>query len=159
MQAHEIDLAHYNSPSFAVAGAISHTQLLAQALLNSATNKGAVGLKFLNESSSSDMLSGVRDLEKHEEQKFAIIERSESGVCSLTNEQSQRQIIIPIKNTPKALFIRFPGEVLALIGDLLNEKLPLFIFTNRVTFKVSLHFQIGYYEHQRQLMQAQVQHI
>lgn len=57
---------------------------------------------------------------------------------------------------PKSLFLKFPGELLALIGDFLNEKLPLFIFTNKITFKMCLHYQIGYYEHQRQVMSAQV---
>lgn len=46
-------------------------------------------------------------------------------------------------------FLKLPGEALAIIGEFLNEKLPLFIFTNRITFKVSLQYQIGYYEHQR----------
>jgi hypothetical protein len=49
----------------------------------------------------------------------------------------------------KSLLLKLPGEVLALIGDYLNEKLPLLIFTNRLTFKVSMHYQIGYYEYQR----------
>jgi hypothetical protein len=35
-------------------------------------------------------------------------------------------------------FLKLPGEALALVGEYLNEKLPLFIFTNRITFKVSL---------------------
>ena len=52
----------------------------------------------------------------------------------------------------KSSFLKFPGEVLALIGDYLNEKLPVFIFTNRITFKVSLHYQIEYYEQQRQII-------
>jgi hypothetical protein len=43
-----------------------------------------------------------------------------------------------------------------LLGDFLNEKLPLFIFTNRISFKMCLHYQIGYYEYQRQIMVSQV---
>jgi hypothetical protein len=42
-----------------------------------------------------------------------------------------------------------PGEVLSLIGEFLNEKLPIFIFTNRISFKISLQYQIEHYEQQR----------
>jgi hypothetical protein len=59
-----------------------------------------------------------------------------------------------INQAKKSLFLKLPGDILSLLGDFLNEKLPLFIFTNRISFKMSLHYQIGYYEHQRQLMLA-----
>ena len=40
----------------------------------------------------------------------------------------------------KSGFLRLPGAVLSLLGDFLNEKLPLFLFTNRITFKVALQY-------------------
>jgi hypothetical protein len=39
---------------------------------------------------------------------------------------------------PKSSFLKLPGEILSTIGDYLNEKLPIFIFTNRISFKISL---------------------
>lgn len=42
------------------------------------------------------------------------------------------------KRANRTVFLKLPGEVLALIGEFLNEKLPIFIFTNRITFKISL---------------------
>jgi hypothetical protein len=51
--------------------------------------------------------------------------------------------------TNKTSFLKMPGEVLSLIGEFLNEKLPIFIFTNRISFKISLQYQIEHYEQQR----------
>ena len=45
-----------------------------------------------------------------------------------------------------------PGNFYNLIGEFLGEKLPMIIFTNKVSFKVSLSYQIEYYELQRQSM-------
>ena len=44
------------------------------------------------------------------------------------------------------MFLKLPGEVLSLIGEYLNQKLPIFIFSNRISFKIYLQYQIEYYE-------------
>jgi len=46
----------------------------------------------------------------------------------------------------QSAFFKLPGNVFELIGDYLEEKLPLIIFTNRVTFKVSLEYQVSTYD-------------
>lgn len=56
----------------------------------------------------------------------------------------------------KSSFLKLPGEILCLLGDYLNEKLPIFIFTNRISFKISLQWQIEHYEQQRQVVLQQV---
>ena len=49
--------------------------------------------------------------------------------------------------------IKMPGIFYRLIGEFIGEKLPVIIFTSRVSFKVSLAHQIEYYENQRKVMQ------
>ena len=44
------------------------------------------------------------------------------------------------------LLVRLPGYIYKLLGDFLGEKLPLILFTNRVSFKISLSYQIQEYE-------------
>jgi hypothetical protein len=39
-----------------------------------------------------------------------------------------------------------PGNVYSLLGEFLGEKLPLIIFTNRTSFKVSLNHQLKVYD-------------
>lgn len=43
-------------------------------------------------------------------------------------------------------FYKLPGHIFEMIGIYLDEKLPLIIFTNRVTFKVSLEYQLNNYD-------------
>ena len=52
------------------------------------------------------------------------------------------------------------GIFYSLVGEFLGEKLPMIIFTNRISFKISLIHQIEFYENQRQAIlyqQNQVQ--
>ena len=44
------------------------------------------------------------------------------------------------------LMIRLPGSIYRLLGDFLGERLPLILFTNRISFKISLAYQIQEYE-------------
>lgn len=48
--------------------------------------------------------------------------------------------------TNKTIFVKLPGDALSLIGDYLNQKLPIFIFTNRISFKIFLQHSIEFYE-------------
>lgn len=41
---------------------------------------------------------------------------------------------------------KLPGVFYRMVGEFLGEKLPLIIFTNRISFKVSLSHQIEFYE-------------
>ena len=48
------------------------------------------------------------------------------------------------------------GEVLELIGEYLDERLPTFIFTNRISFKTAFQYKIDIYEIQRQILGEQL---
>ncbi len=50
----------------------------------------------------------------------------------------------------RTFFLKLGGEPLTLIAEYLNQKLPIFIFTNRISFKIYLQHQIEFYEQQRQ---------
>ena len=56
-----------------------------------------------------------------------------------------KKYISPVSK-PKSKIYNLPGEVYQLIGDYLGEKLPLIIFTNRLSFKTSLDFQSSLYD-------------
>jgi hypothetical protein len=58
--------------------------------------------------------------------------------------------------TKPCWFILMPPEALALIADILGHRLPLFMFTNRVSFKQTLQGQLHVYELQRQAVLRQV---
>ena len=50
-------------------------------------------------------------------------------------------------NTNKGkLLTKLPGIFYRIVGEFINEKLPLVIFTNRVSFKIALAHQIEFYE-------------
>jgi len=38
------------------------------------------------------------------------------------------------------LMIRLPGSIYRILGDFLGERLPLILFTNRISFKISLAY-------------------
>ena len=95
-----------------------------------------MGINFLNQSSSSEPNDSVE-----------IPATSISQLQAMFLARQTKGQLSSHASVHKSTFIKLPGEVYALLGDFLNEKLPLFIFTNRLTFKVSLHYQIGYYEH------------
>jgi len=59
--------------------------------------------------------------------------RSHSSASNIVKQQ----VIIPIQ-TKKNAFIQLPGEILVEVADMLGERLPLFMFTNRISFKVTL---------------------
>jgi len=54
------------------------------------------------------------------------------------------------------LFTKLPGIFYRLVGEFLGEKLPMVIYTNRISFKISMAHQIEYYENQRKGMLYQV---
>mgnify|MGYP006125739941 FL=1 len=56
---------------------------------------------------------------------------------------------VSIKNKQN-IVIKMPGIFYKLVGDFMSEKLPLMIFTNRTSFKMSLAYQIEEYECFRQ---------
>lgn len=56
------------------------------------------------------------------------------------------------QKTLRTSFLKLSGDMLAMVGDYLNEKLPVFIFTNRITFKIFMQCQIQSYEIKRQEM-------
>ena len=53
-------------------------------------------------------------------------------------------------------FVQLPPEALAIVADQLGHRLPLFMFTNRVSFKQTLQGQLHVYELQRQSVLKQV---
>lgn len=59
------------------------------------------------------------------------------------------------QNKGKTL-VKMPGVFYRLVGEFLSEKLPMIIFTSRVSFKIALVHQIEYYEQQRQVINFQV---
>ena len=54
---------------------------------------------------------------------------------------------------------KLPGVFYRLIGEFLGEKLPTILFTCRICFKMSISFQIEFYEKQRINIQYQVNQI
>jgi hypothetical protein len=60
-----------------------------------------------------------------------------------------------VVDTPKIIkkrcwFVQLPPEALATIADVLGVRLPLFMFTNRQSFKQTIQGQLHFYEMQRQ---------
>lgn len=60
-----------------------------------------------------------------------------------------------VVDTPKIIkkrcwFVQLPPEALAIIADVLGVRLPLFMFTNRQSFKQTIQGQLHFYETQRQ---------
>ena len=49
----------------------------------------------------------------------------------------------------KCFFALLPPDALAIMADLIGQRLPLFMFTNRVSFKMTLQGQLHVYETQR----------
>mmetsp|Transcript_44104 Transcript_44104/g.42798 ORF Transcript_44104/g.42798 Transcript_44104/m.42798 type:complete len:124 (-) Transcript_44104:527-898(-) len=112
----EIDLAQYNSPSFATGNHISSNyQSMAKQI--QADMVRIDGAKQKNDSFSS--------------------RGRDSDVYSLPVQYEQK-IILHKARIAKSNFLKLPGEVLGIIGDYLNQKLPIFIFTNRISFKIFL---------------------
>ena len=54
---------------------------------------------------------------------------------------------------------RIPGEAYQLIGEFLDERLPLIIFTNRLSYKICLAYQIAEYEQLRLQAHKQMTYI
>ena len=52
--------------------------------------------------------------------------------------------------------MQLKGEILELVGEFLDERLPTFIFTNRISFKTSFQYKIDIYEIQRQILSEQL---
>lgn len=110
----EFDLAQYNSPSFATQHHLKSNYQSLQRQMQMELNQQRNTL-----SSSSGRDSDNICLPLQYEQKIIM-----------NNSVKQRAI-----NT---IFLQIPGEVLAIIGDFLDQKLPIFIFTNRISFKIFL---------------------
>lgn len=72
---------------------------------------------------------------------------------SRASEDSQR-IVFVHQVGPSAKYSSNKGKILtklsgifySLVGEFLGEKLPMILFTNRISFKISLIHQIEFYE-------------
>ena len=54
---------------------------------------------------------------------------------------------------------RIPGAAYQLVGEYLDERLPLIIFTNRLSYKICLAYQIAEYEQLRLQAHKQMTYI
>eukprot|EP00347_Sterkiella_histriomuscorum_P008793 403343729 len=143
----DFDLSQYNSPSFAAGTHIGNNPLLAQAALQ-AHRQSTQNQQFGALSTTYDLTGSYR-------QQTSSSSSRESDYLLIPEQKIILHNSVRQK-TMRTGFLKLPGPILALLGDFLNEKLPLFIFTNRISFKVSLQYQIEHYEHQRQIILSQV---
>jgi hypothetical protein len=72
---------------------------------------------------------------------------------SRASEDSQRIVFVhqvgssaKYSSNKGKLLTKLSGIFYSLVGEYLGEKLPMIIFTNRISFKVSLIHQIEFYE-------------
>lgn len=139
----DLNHAQYNSPSFAAGGGPNGAG-------HPIPNSGN-GSNYNSKNNNSAMNQSITS--ENAEEGQVLYRGGKKGI-----QESKHQLVIhhQAQARPRSGFLKLPGEVLAMLGDFLNEKLPLFIFTNRISFKVCLHYQIGYYEYQRQIMASQV---
>ena len=124
----DLNHAQYNSPSFAAGGG-GHNGV-AHPLPNSGNGS--------NYNSKNNNSANNQSVTSENAEEGQVLYRGgkkgiqESKNLSVIHHQSQSR--------PRSWFLKLPGEVLAMLGDFLNEKLPLFIFTNRISFNVCLHY-------------------
>lgn len=93
---------------------------------------------------------------------IAVVPGNQGGHHSRFKPQADdltRYIVRRKVVTQTTLFVQLPGPALQLISELIGERLPIFIFTNKMTFKVALQAQLAHFEQQRQQMLAQAARI
>jgi len=133
------------SPTSNLLGAAAPRQLH-QAVLSSSGADHASG-KPAEAASNSIVLSGTQPNHNVSVLTLQNLQSTPWATCSPTirPEPEQQSQGHQNKNDPRKRMPGMPGVFYQLISELLGEKLPLIIFTNRQSFKVSLDTMISCY--------------
>ena len=74
-------------------------------------------------------------------------------------ESQEPRKVPPQQKNKHNMLTKLPGIFYRFVGDFVGEKLPIVIFTNRISFKMALSHQIEFYEGQRRTIQYQVNQV